>query len=264
MKQCTPESIAKKHDVSVDVINKQLEIGTEVEKEHTDSDEEAMKIALDHLEEIPDYYTRLIAMEKEAEKDMNESAMLESLLSEKEVLHGDYSIRSHGIGRASKYEGAPKHVAATNKAVATHKLSTHYDSSSSLSGSKYGPNHVVSVTNKKTGETSQHHVYRAGDAVKVGRHLRPNLSVRSTDDGRKDMRVGNKHNDVLANYLQGKKPVKESTQDMNESAMLESLLSEKEVLHGDYSIRSHGYRSIIGFRRCAETRCCNKQSCCNS
>jgi hypothetical protein len=34
--------------------------------EHTNNRDVAERIALDHLAEIPDYYTRLLAMEKEA------------------------------------------------------------------------------------------------------------------------------------------------------------------------------------------------------
>ena len=44
----------------------QLRMGIEVEFEHTDDSEIAKKIALDHLAEIPDYYTRLKKMEEEA------------------------------------------------------------------------------------------------------------------------------------------------------------------------------------------------------
>ena len=44
----------------------ELAMGIEVEKEHTSDEEIAKKIALDHLAEIPDYYTRLKAMEAEA------------------------------------------------------------------------------------------------------------------------------------------------------------------------------------------------------
>lgn len=60
----TPEQIAKKHNVSVDTINKQLEMGISVEKEHTKIDSVARKIALQHLDEFPDYYTRLKKAEK--------------------------------------------------------------------------------------------------------------------------------------------------------------------------------------------------------
>jgi hypothetical protein len=41
-------------------------MGIEIELEHTDDREIAKKIALDHLAEIPDYYTRLKKMEDEA------------------------------------------------------------------------------------------------------------------------------------------------------------------------------------------------------
>jgi len=44
----------------------QLSMGIEVEKEHTDDEEIAVLIAAHHLDEIPDYYTRLKAMEDES------------------------------------------------------------------------------------------------------------------------------------------------------------------------------------------------------
>lgn len=44
----------------------QLKIGIEVEHEHTPNDDTAKRIALDHLAEIKDYYTRLKKMEDEA------------------------------------------------------------------------------------------------------------------------------------------------------------------------------------------------------
>ena len=50
----------------------QIAMGVEVESEHTDDSDVARQIALDHLTEIPDYYTRLAKMEKEA-KAGNES-----------------------------------------------------------------------------------------------------------------------------------------------------------------------------------------------
>ena len=53
------EALAKKHDVTVDALKKQLEIGIKVEHEHTEDEDKARKIALDHLDEKPDYYTKL-------------------------------------------------------------------------------------------------------------------------------------------------------------------------------------------------------------
>lgn len=55
----TVQQIAKKHGVSVDSIKKQVEMGIKVELEHTRSKETAREIALDHLGEFPDYYTKL-------------------------------------------------------------------------------------------------------------------------------------------------------------------------------------------------------------
>ena len=65
------EDIAKKHKVSVDKIEAQIEMGKKVELEHVKDEKLAKEIAMDHLEEIPDYYTRLKKMEKEAKKELN-------------------------------------------------------------------------------------------------------------------------------------------------------------------------------------------------
>jgi len=46
----------KPEDVNAD----QLEVGQEVEYEHTDDDDIALDIALDHLSEDPEYYTKLV------------------------------------------------------------------------------------------------------------------------------------------------------------------------------------------------------------
>ena len=47
----------------------ELAKGIEVEKEHTEDAKVAERIAKDHLDEFPDYYTRLARMEKQAKKD---------------------------------------------------------------------------------------------------------------------------------------------------------------------------------------------------
>lgn len=64
------EEIAKKHDVSLDFISKQLDIGIPIEHEHTKDEKLATIIALQHLNEIPDYYTKLKKMESSS-KDKN-------------------------------------------------------------------------------------------------------------------------------------------------------------------------------------------------
>jgi len=51
---------------------KELLVGIKVEREHTTDKYIALEIATDHLEEFPDYYTRLEEMEEKAEKDWKE------------------------------------------------------------------------------------------------------------------------------------------------------------------------------------------------
>ena len=57
------QDIADKHGVGLGVIKQQLQMGTNVEKEHTDDSSEARKIAMDHLVEDPKYYSKLKKME---------------------------------------------------------------------------------------------------------------------------------------------------------------------------------------------------------
>lgn len=57
------EEIAKKFDQTVDYIKQQLKRGIAVEYEHTNDRSTAVKIALDHLNEDPDYYIKLAKIE---------------------------------------------------------------------------------------------------------------------------------------------------------------------------------------------------------
>ncbi len=61
----TEKQIAQKHKVPVQQILDQLKIGIDVESEHVDDKALQREIALDHLSELPDYYSRLAKMEKE-------------------------------------------------------------------------------------------------------------------------------------------------------------------------------------------------------
>jgi len=65
----TVEQIAKKHRLDVSFIQKQLDMGEPIEHEHTKDHQLSRYIALQHLDEIPDYYTRLKKMEASAKKE---------------------------------------------------------------------------------------------------------------------------------------------------------------------------------------------------
>jgi len=63
------EQIARKHRLDVSFIKHQLDMGIPIEHEHTKDRVLATDIALQHLDEIPDYYTRLKKMEASAKKE---------------------------------------------------------------------------------------------------------------------------------------------------------------------------------------------------
>jgi hypothetical protein len=77
----SPQELAKKHGVSLEQIKKQLKMGTKVEFEHTTSKEEARITALQHLDELPNYYTKLKKIETQNESsiinDANENPYIE-------------------------------------------------------------------------------------------------------------------------------------------------------------------------------------------
>jgi hypothetical protein len=58
------EDSAKKHNVDIETLKKQLEKGIEIEKEHTKDEKVAEKIALAHIDERPDYYVQIDKLEK--------------------------------------------------------------------------------------------------------------------------------------------------------------------------------------------------------
>jgi len=63
----SPQELAKKHGISLDEIQKQVKIGTKVESEHTSDKKLARITALQHLDELPNYYTKLKKMETQKE-----------------------------------------------------------------------------------------------------------------------------------------------------------------------------------------------------
>ena len=68
----TIEQIAKKHGVSVSYIKNQLKLGIPIEHEHTNDEDVSTDIALQHLGEFPDYYTKLKKMEADEKKSVKE------------------------------------------------------------------------------------------------------------------------------------------------------------------------------------------------
>lgn len=63
-----PKDIANKFGVTTKMVKDQIKKGKKVESEHTSDEEKQNEIASDHVAEFPDYYERIMKMEKEAEK----------------------------------------------------------------------------------------------------------------------------------------------------------------------------------------------------
>jgi len=61
--------IAELHDVPKQQIKRQFKMGVKVEMEHTNDPSHAAEIALDHLTEDPEYYTKLKGMEEAKRMD---------------------------------------------------------------------------------------------------------------------------------------------------------------------------------------------------
>ena len=64
VKTYSPKEIAAHHGVDLESILRELRMGIQVEFEHTKDEALSKEIALDHLLELPDYYTRLEKMER--------------------------------------------------------------------------------------------------------------------------------------------------------------------------------------------------------
>lgn len=108
----TIESIAKKHRLGVSFIENQLKMGIPIEHEHTKNKELATDIALQHLDEIPDYYTRLKKMEASAKKEHKKFKDVKEALDGKSAKDPNYSLRDWfkdggWVQSGGEYDGKP-------------------------------------------------------------------------------------------------------------------------------------------------------------
>ena len=107
----TIEQIAKKHRMEVSFIQKQLDMGEPIEHEHTQNHQLAKYIALQHLDEIPDYYTRLKKMEAEAKKHHKKFKDVKEALDGKSAKDPGYSLKDwfndEWVQTGGKYDGKP-------------------------------------------------------------------------------------------------------------------------------------------------------------
>jgi hypothetical protein len=101
------ETVAKKHGVSVDEIKKQLKIGMSVEAEHGKNKGSEREIAMDHLNEKPDYYTKL---KKYVEQTEQVNEMLKPKMSALD------KFRQASAERAKKHDNIEREMRARHAA----------------------------------------------------------------------------------------------------------------------------------------------------
>jgi hypothetical protein len=102
-KYMSPEEIAKKHKISLNVLEPELKLGIKVEQEHTGDKKMARMIALQHLEELPDYYTRLKKAEKVNEETKSGDSSLRDWFTKSRASDGTPGWVQLG----GKYAGKP-------------------------------------------------------------------------------------------------------------------------------------------------------------
>jgi hypothetical protein len=100
------ETVAKKHGVSVDEIEKQLKIGMAVEAEHGKNKGSEREIAMDHLNEKPDYYKKL-------KKYVEQTEVNEMLKPKMSALD---KFRQASAERAKKHDNIEKEMQARHAA----------------------------------------------------------------------------------------------------------------------------------------------------
>ena len=86
-------------------------MGEPIEHEHTKDHKLAMDIALQHLDEFPDYYTRLKKMEASARKEHKKFKDVKEALDGKSARDPDYSLKDwfndEWVQTGGKYDGKP-------------------------------------------------------------------------------------------------------------------------------------------------------------
>jgi hypothetical protein len=114
--------IAKKHNVSIASLKKQLKQGEKVEKEHTSNLKARREIARDHLGELPDYYTRLKKMEEGREMKQLRQIVEGDVVSFKTKKAGGARL-SHFPSTHEYFDGA--HNACYGESVKDHFIHNH-------------------------------------------------------------------------------------------------------------------------------------------
>lgn len=159
----TLEDLSEKHGVSISHIVNQLSKGIKVEMEHTERALEALDIAIDHIFEDPNYYTKLSKMEtKESnpakdkfkidlQSDPDYKEFKKNARRVDDETGGQYSFGVPNVSLGDDFINKLKKYARMSKLGDDDitKMETKEATSSSSSGSYESPSFLAKSTSKK-------------------------------------------------------------------------------------------------------------------
>jgi hypothetical protein len=115
---------AKKGNSVVSLIKKQYDMGVKVEMEHTKDIKKAKEIALDHLWEDPNYYSKLKKIETKEEKDIGKSAKKQFAMDlQKDPDYLEFKKRSKYFVNRGEYSFGAPNVSSEDPYVKKRKYS---------------------------------------------------------------------------------------------------------------------------------------------
>lgn len=147
----TVQDIADKHNVPIQQIQAELEKGVDVEMEHTDDATLANEIAMDHLMELPNYYTKLATIEPEhVEEGKLRNAIATGALAASSLLPlAAQKIDPHELyNQIAKHEGIERVVYKDSKGIPTVGIGFNLESNHNKQFLKQNPEILDKIKNK--------------------------------------------------------------------------------------------------------------------
>ena len=100
----TPKDLAKKHKRTLRDIANEIKVGKGIEREHTNSDDTAEEITMDHIDEFPDYYTNKKHGVKASEKGLEK--FNKKRIKKKDIKFEEEIEESSTAGSSGAFVGA--------------------------------------------------------------------------------------------------------------------------------------------------------------
>lgn len=134
----------KQGNIMENIDPQQLKMGMEVEKEHTQDEALATKIAMDHLKEDPKYYSKLKAAGLEECGDMDEPTGVVVTLAAPVNEPSQAPLKSSGLGKGASTNLKPTNLTAPETKVINNKNTVAVSKTPTITGPADPLNHFGS------------------------------------------------------------------------------------------------------------------------